>query len=351
MTIRTRFSIFNFTLVIAIASLSIAKAQNVNFVAINHPFGTNGTYVHGVGAGLIVGDYYDTAFVSHGFIYDGSQFTAVDPPNSQSTSVRATDGRRVAGYFVDSSGIHGFVWDGTNYFTLNDPLAVGSNPVTEAYGIDGTNIVGYYTSNNIAHGFLYDGLHYFSIDFPGAGFGTYVQGISGTNMVGLADNVAAGNGHSFIYNGTTFTSLPNSLGANDAFGISGKNVAGYLFDGTTDHGFVWDQITFITLDYPQATLTTAYGIDGQTVVGTYFDAANLAHGFKATLTPVATLSIARNGNQIVVSWPTSLVGWILQTNANLASGVWENFNGTIINNLSTNVLPPTGDVFFRLLGP
>jgi len=60
-----------------------------------------------------------------------------------------------------------------------------------------------------------------------------------------------------------------------------------------------------------------------------------------------TLIITHIGNQAIVSWDPSATGWTLQTNANLSSGSWGNFLGSIVNHSATNT-PSTGTIFFRL---
>ena len=61
--------------------------------------------------------------------------------------------------------------------------------------------------------------------------------------------------------------------------------------------------------------------------------------------PLLTITYA--GNQAVVSWESSITGWTLQTNHNLATGTWGNYAGAVSNNRVTNA-PPTGNLFFRL---
>ena len=69
----------------------------------------------------------------------------------------------------------------------------------------------------------------------------------------------------------------------------------------------------------------------------------------AVQTPGApSLTITYAGNQAVVSWPPSVTGWTLQTNANLATPTWGNYLGTVVNNSVTNA-PPRGNLFFRLM--
>jgi hypothetical protein len=64
--------------------------------------------------------------------------------------------------------------------------------------------------------------------------------------------------------------------------------------------------------------------------------------------PLLTITYA--GNQAIVSWSPSVTGWTLQTNNNLATGVWGNYAGPVVNNSATNS-PPTGNLFFRLTHP
>jgi hypothetical protein len=71
----------------------------------------------------------------------------------------------------------------------------------------------------------------------------------------------------------------------------------------------------------------------------------------AVQTPGAPLlTITYSNNQAIVSWPSTVTGWTLQTNGNLNTTNWVNYSGTIINNTVTNS-HPTGKLFFRLTKP
>ena len=71
----------------------------------------------------------------------------------------------------------------------------------------------------------------------------------------------------------------------------------------------------------------------------------------AVQTPGAPfLAITYSGSHAIVSWPSSITGWTLQTNNNLATGTWGNYTGTVVNNSVTNS-PPKGNLFFRLTQP
>lgn len=92
-------------------------------------------------------------------------------------------------------------------------------------------------------------------------------------------------------------------------------------------------------------------LTGGPMIGTSY---SLTGGFWALYTmqtPGAPLlTITYVGNQAIVSWPPSVTGWTLQTNANLATPTWGNYLGAVINNCVTNA-PPRGNLFFRLANP
>ena len=62
-------------------------------------------------------------------------------------------GNKVVGHYINDTGTHGFLYDGTNYTTIDDPLSDGN---TWATGISGTTIVGGYTgaTDDTPHGFI-----------------------------------------------------------------------------------------------------------------------------------------------------------------------------------------------------
>ena len=63
--------------------------------------------------------------------------------------------------------------------------------------------------------------------------------------------------------------------------------------------------------------------------------------------PPALLSIVNSTNGIVVSWPSVLTGWTLQSSNSLTSPNWTNYPGVSGNSATINP-PSTGNLFFRL---
>jgi hypothetical protein len=77
----------------------------------------------------------------------------------------------------------------------------------------------------------------------------------------------------------TWTTLnyPGARGTS-AFGIYGNNIVGTYNWG--EHGFLYDGTNWTTLDHPNASSwTSASGIEGSNIVGTYIDASGVYHGF------------------------------------------------------------------------
>ena len=72
----------------------------------------------------------------------------------------------------------------------------------------------------------------------------------------------------------------------------------------------------------------------------------------AVQTPGAPLlTITYAGGKAIVSWPSPAIGFVLQTNSNLATDTWVNYGGIVGDNgiikTETNA-PPVGNLFFRL---
>ena len=127
-----------------------------------------------------------------------------------------------------------------SYQTLNDPLAGSiSSYGTYVQGVSGGNIVGYYIDNyGVCHGFLYNGSSYNTLDAPNAAthyyngttptyIGTLAQGTDDGNIVGYYSDTN-GYTHGFLYTNGVFTTLNATNGAVStcALGIFGGNIVG-----------------------------------------------------------------------------------------------------------------------------
>ena len=108
--------------------------------------GTNtgqGTLPEGINnAGVVVGNYYDSNGVNHGFIDHNGRFTTVDAPGAGTASGQGTtifainDEGVLVGYYVDASGLgHTFVDRSGIFFEFEAPgAATGPGQGSEAGG-------------------------------------------------------------------------------------------------------------------------------------------------------------------------------------------------------------------------
>jgi hypothetical protein len=104
-----------------------------------------------------------------------------------------------------------------------------------------------------------------SFDHPD-GFQIFPQDISDGKIVGFMRD-SSFNFRGFLYDGATWTTL-NYPGATRtlAYGIDGNRIVGE-YDG--DYAFLYDGTTWTTLEYPNSILTNAHGIDGNNIIGKY----------------------------------------------------------------------------------
>jgi hypothetical protein len=335
------------------------------------PFGS--TYANGIDGTNIVGAYWDTNNVSHGFllIFNATNWSTLDAPgagtgSSQGTTAFGISGTNIVGSYVDDNGVnHGFLCNpATGTWTnLDDPFAdSGSGNGTWATGVEGTNIVGYYDdSTGTSHGFLYTGGNWIALDAPLAGQGTQPTGISGAIIAGAYwDSSGAMRG--FLYNTitTNWTTLNDPLGPNNTYvdGISGTNISGTYLSGTDAFAFVYNGSTWANhlIDplagigqYPNGGCF-GHGMSGDTFVGSYYNTNGL-HGYIATPIPRLALTVLTNSSKI--SWPYSpFITWTLQQNPDLSTTNWTSISGVSTDGTNNNIIRAmTGNAFFRLTHP
>jgi hypothetical protein len=279
----------------------------ITFKTIDAPF-PGATEVLGISGNLVVG--YDNN--AEGFVYNGTSFTYYRDPLAATTGNFASygtvaygvSGNKVVGGYYDTNGIvHGFVFDGSTYKTLDDPSANKTTIFqgTLALGFSGNKIFGQYNNPGGFGAFFYDGTSFSDFTHPAAGFGrTHVTGAFGNEIVGYysPDGITD---HGFLYNGSSFKTLddplavaaPFGMGQTYLTGISGGYIVGYYTtdDGNTRHGLVYNGSTFMTVDDPLANGDTRInGIDGNVIVGTYNRVGD--HGFIAQLPEPSTLALS-----------------------------------------------------------
>jgi hypothetical protein len=90
----------------------------------------------------------------------------------------------------------------------------------------------------------------------------------------------------------------------EAVGINGNIVVGRYWDAVQlQHGFLYDGITFTTLDFPGSPVTTVYDLSDNRIVGGYLDSLG-ARGFLyengvfTTINPPGTSNLYANGSGV-----------------------------------------------------
>jgi hypothetical protein len=235
--------------------------------------GASQTAAQAVDGRFICGSYViGTQNITHGFLFDGSHFRTLDPPNSNFTipsGVLNSNGNAiVVGSFNDkiTNHFHGFIWQNGKFTIYNFPGAA----LTGLDGIDHAgHIVGSHVGPNSANVFertVTSSTIIRIIAFPGASQ-TFTGGVDGRFVAGTylrQDQLD----HGFLFNGSTYKNIdpPGShqTFVNGVLNFLGHRVLVGAFATTLSsplHGFVYLDGTYFRYDFPNATRTTLNGID------------------------------------------------------------------------------------------
>jgi hypothetical protein len=173
--------------------------------------GADETYPQGTDGSNIVG-YSWINGVEQGFIYNGETWTTfkLPYPYENETYPMVISGDIIAGYFNDNEGTHGFLYDlvSSQRTVVNTVFPVDGEQYCKILGIDGDNIVGIQLIDETTHGFLhYNGGTLILFDYPGGTdyityppiSETFLNGISGDDVVGQYRNFDEDVYHGFIY--------------------------------------------------------------------------------------------------------------------------------------------------------
>jgi uncharacterized membrane protein len=243
--------------------------------------------------GQIVGTYNDGGSA---FLSDGKNFTSFKPPGASEVFIPGINnkGTVVGGYFDADNVARGFIKEGDKYTTinyLNDP----SFPETALSSINNSGIaVGYYYDREYTKptSFSLDSKKntYTEITIPDASKGSFAWGNNDFNQI-VGSYRTDTQQFGYFYDKGNFTKLefPNSS-LTAAYGIndSGKIVGSFFRPetGRDLYSFIWDKGVFKELKYPGATGTFASAIDNSgRIVGYYFDQKGDKHGFVAAKVP------------------------------------------------------------------
>lgn len=172
-------------------------------------------------------------------------------------------------------------YDGTRVSYLQ-PVGGGATPrpVQPSFQY---KVVGIYDDNqNKRRGFLYDGTTFKDIFVPDsfAPFTSevFATGISGSRIVGYS-TTSFGTPKPFIFDGINYSqiSIPG-INPRSAYGIDGENIVGDYLQGGQTRGFLYDGSNFTDVFVPGSVYTTANAIDDSIIAGTAI-ISNQYYGF------------------------------------------------------------------------
>jgi hypothetical protein len=200
--------------------------------------------------GTIVGAFNDAGGVSHGFVLDGGQYTIVNFPGANGTTLSGINpSGEMSGFSCSDPACgttgnattnHSFIVSKHGGFTSFDPPGAVSSQASTV-NPSGAVVGAFTDSGGVTHGYLYYHGTFTTIDFPGAVF-TFAGGNNPSGAIVGAYTDTAGVTHSFLLNNGTFTSFdpPGAVGFSDAAGINpGGVIVGIYFDSAVkEHGFI-----------------------------------------------------------------------------------------------------------------
>jgi hypothetical protein len=255
--------------------------------------------------GTIVGQYFTSDGLSHGFLLRRGNYTRIDVPGAIRTNALAINvlGQIVGRYDTPDGRAHGYLLSGGAFTTVDFPGAAGFTTMTDI-NPSGQMVGRYRGTDGRFHGFSLDGIFedsslvdgtFTTIDYPGA---ISIQGMA-LNAAGTVAGYyvdMTGRFHGFLLDGDSFSSFdpPDSVKTGESGGILKINPAGDVVGiyttasdvplpcGCSGHGFIFRNGTFTSFDFPNAVVTNNTGINPQgDIVGNYIDQAGRRHGFSA----------------------------------------------------------------------
>lgn len=261
-------------------AVAMAQVQTLNYPGATATFAKDINFYPG---DQIVGTYYDARGVSHGFIYVGGSYAAIDYPGADWSEVTGVNrfGEIVGFYgYNTESFFHGFVRTPGGSFTSIDREGRW-NTMPQDIGISG-DIVGCVHNPGAMFGWvLHDGT--FTSETIGQGWTGYSM-YTGINDAGTVVGWywSANFIRSFVlpFDGErTDFEFPGASNT-QAWDVNlAGDVVGWYGPAATSRGFLRRNGSFTEIHVPGATWTRAFGISrAGDIVGAYRDGTGI-HGF------------------------------------------------------------------------
>ena len=166
------------------------------------------TWLYGRNAtGANAGFYLDSAYPGHvhGFLLQGSKFTAVNHPNAVNSwlyDVNLLGG--AVGSFINAQYVtKGFKLVNGNYTTIAYPSAQTTNAMAIN---DNGDVVGSYSSGLVSNGFFWKNGTFTTINFPRAKYGSVLIAVNNVGVI-VGNRLSADGAMGFIYENGLFKNV------------------------------------------------------------------------------------------------------------------------------------------------
>jgi hypothetical protein len=324
----TVVSILMAAIFVCTAFAQTSTSVTFNYAKVQYP-GAILTLVNGINnANVVVGSYFDSADVVHGFVYRQGKFSAVNFPGASATEVLGINdfGDIVGVYQLPGPlNFHGFLRHNGVLSSIDDPKATFG---TMAFGISKTGeVVGSYDN---AHGFVLENGKYRTLNAPqlrGESPDTQLNGVN--NLGWIAGQVFTGGiWRGFWIAGTDFDFV-EPAGANDSqvTGINGRGDIVGCHDAQS--GFVSFRVESgegseasekFPVQTPLASCASAINY-ARVVVGNYFTVQR-PFGFLAV--PALTVNVTSPKSHSSLSNPVRISATAIGNNPISQIQVWVN---------------------------
>jgi len=176
-----------------------------------------------------------------------------------------------------------------------------------------------------------------------------------TNSVALQFNIYGTSGYAFNTNGATgnyLSSSPVDVAGGDPINVELTYISGVMYLTLSN------TVTAVTFSTSVAVgdITTVLG--GQTATIGFTGGSGGTGSFQQissfTFVPLPTITTSTSGGNVVVSWPASIGGFVLQSRASLTSGSWGTVTAPVNlvgNEYQVTISPLTGGNYYRLVLP
>jgi probable HAF family extracellular repeat protein len=254
-----------------------AKTKVYKFRTVDYPAATN-TPIFDYDDGIAVGYFVFGTSDTTAFYYKGTtNHTLTVPGASDSTLTGINAHGQMVGGYDDSKGSHGFLYDGKNFTTLDFPNSIYTGP--SAINSSGEVVGSFFGNNQIVHGFLYANGTFTQLDCPNSG-ASFASGINSSGEI-VGSCFYNSTYHGFLLSNKTYTAIDfpgaestNANGINDEGAIAGD----YTVD--TSHGFTYIGGVFTQVDIGGGAVATALNriTNAKNVIGYYEDSLGELHG-------------------------------------------------------------------------